>query len=65
MYILAVCMNDLNSPVSYKFVILLHLPPYTLKTNDLTHWLNFIDHMAYHMYLLDACMNDLTSHGNY
>ena len=65
MYILDVCMNHLNCPVSYKFVILLHLPPYTLKTNDLTNWLNFVDRMAYQMYLLDAFMNDLTSRGNY
>ena len=38
-----------------------HMSLYTSKTNDRTHWSNFIDRMAYHMYILDACMNDLVS----
>ena len=60
-YLLDDCMNDLVSLVNPWCVILPHMSLYTLKTNDLTHWSNFIDHMAYYTYLLDACMNDLVS----
>ena len=38
-----------------------HMSLYKLKKNDLTHWSNCIDRMAYYMYLLDACVNDLVS----
>ena len=55
------CINDIVSLVNPWCVILHHMPLYTLKTNDLTLWSNFIDRMAYCMYVLNVCMNDLVS----
>ena len=51
-YLLDDCMNDLVSLVNPRCVILPHMSLYTLKTNDLTHWSNFIDRYGIlHVYI--------------